>query len=43
VVTSDEAVKALHDLAEYTGYCWYMHIDKIGVWKFDEDEEGFVM
>ena len=43
VVTSNEAVKALQDFADYTGYCYYGHVDKVGEWKFDESEERFVM
>lgn len=43
VVTSDEAIKDLHDLATYAGYCCYEHIDTVGEWKFDERTERFVM
>ena len=43
VVTNDEAIKDLQDLARYTGYCYYNHIDKVGEWIFDERKEMFVM
>lgn len=43
VVTSNEAVKELQDLARYTGYYCYEHINKVGVWKFDECKERFVI
>lgn len=43
VVTSSEAVKDLQALANYTGYCYYEHINKVGEWRFDESKERFVM
>lgn len=43
VVTSNEAVKGLRDLANYTGYCYYEQVNKVGEWRFDEAEEKFVM
>ena len=43
IVTSEEAVKDLADLADYTGFCYYKHINQVGEWKFDEEEERFVM
>jgi hypothetical protein len=43
VVTSNGAVKDLHDLANYTGYCYYEHVNEVGEWRFDETKEKFVM
>ena len=43
VVTSDEAIKDLHDLVDYTGYLYYEQIDKVGEWVFDMHTERFIM
>ena len=37
VVPTDECVKDLADLAEYTGYCDYTTITKAGIWNYDDD------
>lgn len=43
IVTSNEAVKDFQDLASYTRYCFYEHINKVGEWRFDKTKERFVM
>ena len=41
VINSPEALKDLQDLADYTGYCAYEWIDKVGEWKFNAQIELF--
>lgn len=36
IVPTDEAVKELNDLADYTGYCYYSYINTSGTWIFEE-------
>lgn len=43
IVTSDEIVDNLQDLARYTGYYLYKHINKVGIWVYNDDEEKFVL
>lgn len=43
IVPTDEAAKELQDLADYTGYCYYSHINKAGTWIFDNVQERFAM
>lgn len=40
IVPTNEAVKELHDLAHYTGYCYYSHITGTGTWIYKENESG---
>lgn len=42
VVSSDEAAKEMQDLANFTGYCYYEHINKAGEWIFDDSKEEFI-
>lgn len=43
VVASEAAVNDLHALADYTGYCYYKHINAVGEWRFDDDISEFVL
>jgi len=43
IVSTDEAVKDLQELAGYTGYCCYYNINKVGEWIFNKHDEMFVM
>lgn len=43
VVSNEAAVNDIQDLADYTGYCYYKHIDKPGEWYFDNTKERFVI
>jgi len=38
IVKTDEAVRILHDLADYTGFCCYESIDSVGTWTFKDGE-----
>ncbi len=40
MVPTNEAVKELNDLADYTGYCYYSHITEAGTWIYAENESG---
>ena len=42
VVTSEEAVKDLRDLADYNGWVCFEGIDAVGEWVFDERKNRFV-
>lgn len=37
VVSTDEAVKELSDLANYTGFCEYKDITDTGIWIYEEN------
>lgn len=37
IVPTDEAVKELNDLADYAGFCFYLHITETGTWIYKED------
>lgn len=37
VIPDENALMALHGLANYTGFCEYLDIDFIGTWKHRED------
>lgn len=38
VVPTEECVKELHDVAEYTGFIYYYHITEPGTWVFKQDD-----
>ena len=42
VVSTEVAMKELHELAHYTGYCCYYDIIECGEWYFDDKAETFV-
>lgn len=41
-IASEEGLKALHELADYTGYCSYSDPDSVGSWIWSEDKGGFI-
>lgn len=38
VVPTEECVKELHYVAEYTGFIYYYHITEPGIWVFKQDD-----
>lgn len=42
IVTTEEAVKELQELGDYTGYNSYEDINEIGEWNFDIHKGAFV-
>ena len=42
IITTEEALKDFQEFAKYTGFICYENIDKVGEWKFDDNEGGFV-
>ena len=42
VITNEEALKDFEEFTEYAGFACYRSIDKVGEWKFDDNERGFV-
>ena len=44
IVLTDESIKDLHELADYTGYCCYGDVTEIGEWVFvDNNGNGGFM
>ena len=41
VVPTEFALKDLHDLATYSGYCYFNQITGVGIWLFNEDENTY--
>lgn len=42
LILSDEALKDLQELSEYTGFCCYSQINELGTWEFDVLEGRYV-
>ena len=42
VITNDDTLQAIRDIASYTGYCEYESIDSIGEWVHDDRKNCFV-
>ena len=40
-VLTDDALKTLHKIANYCGWCLWDDIDSIGTWSFKEDNRPF--
>lgn len=41
-ITSEEGLRTLHKLADYTGYCSYEDPDSVGSWIWNEDKGEFI-
>ena len=41
VIPTEFALNDLHDLAEYSGYCYFDHIIEVGTWIFNEKENAY--
>lgn len=40
-ILSEEGLKTLKDIADYTGFCCYYDVDSIGKWSWNKKEEKF--
>ena len=41
-VKNEEALKTLHEIADYNGFCLYYDIDSVGKWVFYRGKEWWV-
>lgn len=42
VISNEDTLRTIQDIASYTGYCAYESIDSIGEWTYDDKKDAFV-